>query len=509
MAHSIQSLEPLKPKTGQVTAKGGAVFMVDLDVWKIRGETDTVSIDFTQFSSLNQELVSSLKSTLAWFAEKYSTAHLQNIYTRMRHFDRHLESTQSTAIKRITVESVINYKASLDEATAYYLATLKLLLTKWYRLGYPGIDADVIALFKEVRIPGNSKGVAVLTMDPVTGPFTSIELEAIQSATNTAYANGVMTEPTFLLTWLFMALGQRPSQYAALKVCDIVATPLADGTFSYVLNMPRAKKRNAGHRATLKQRDLIPQIGKPLLDYARRVTLSFQGVLEVPSQAPMFPQMRHTHTTGSFAYHQTGARIGQILTAAIEALSVSSERTGEVLNISPVRFRRTFATRAAQQGHGELVIAELLDHTDTQNVGVYVASVPEIAARIDKATAMQLAPLAQAFQGMLIDGESQATRGSDPSSRIVDLRIDKSRPMGSCGQFSFCGFNAPIACYSCKSFQPWLDGPHEAVLEMLLERRERLLKNADQTIAAINDRTILAVAEVIELCQVARMRDDR
>jgi hypothetical protein len=146
----------------------------------------------------------------------------------------------------------------------------------------------------------------------------------------------------------------------------------------------------------------------------------------------------------------------------------------------------------------------MLDHSDTQNVGVYVASVPEIAERIDRAIAMELAPLAQAFKGALIADESEATRRGDPASRILDPRIDRSmKPMGSCGQNSFCGFNAPIACYTCKNFEPWLDGPHEAVLEHLLEKREQLLVTTDKRMAAINDRTILAVAEVIQLCRDA------
>jgi hypothetical protein len=181
-----------------------------------------------------------------------------------------------------------------------------------------------------------------------------------------------------------------------------------------------------------------------------------------------------------------------------------SERTGERVNITPLRFRRTLATRAAEEGHGPLVIARLLDHADTQNVGVYSASSPAIIERIDRAVAMQMAPIAQAFAGVLIQDESQASRGSDPSSRIIDLRIDRGgKTMGSCGQHGFCGFNAPIACYTCRNFEPWLDGPHDAVLGHLIAKREGLLKTSDKRIAALNDRTILAVAQVIRLCETA------
>ncbi len=508
----MTSTAPSRPKdfalpnyrTGFVTAKSKDVFDSDADVWKFRSEVRALSLAFTQFSLLSDEMLSALKSTMVWFAENHSPGYLQNLHGRMLHFVRSMAATKGATGARITSAAVINYKGSLDETTEYYLGVVKVFLLKWSRLGYPGVDADAIALLKGLRIKGNAKGVAVATMDPVMGPFTGIELEAIQAALNNAYSQARITEAEYLLAWLFMALGQRPSQYAALKVRDLTTVTLADGTVTHFIQVPRAKKRNAGLRSSSKSRELVPQIGVLVWAYAQKVALQFVGVLDDPSNAPLFPQIRSTCLTGPFAYHQTGAQLGKGLAESLEALSVMSERTGELLNITPVRFRRTFGTRAAQQGHGELVIAELLDHSDTQNVGVYVASVPEIAARIDKAIAMELAPLAQAFQGMLIADESQATRGADASSRIVDLRIDKSTPMGSCGQHSFCGFNAPIACYTCKSFQPWLDGPHEAVLDKLLERRERLLSTTGSTMASINDRAILAVAEVIQLCNEFR-----
>jgi len=155
------------------------------------------------------------------------------------------------------------------------------------------------------------------------------------------------------------------------------------------------------------------------------------------------------------------------------------------------------------EGHGELVIAELLDHSDTQNVGVYIEARPEIVERIDKAIAFRLAPMAQAFSGVLIENESHATRHADPTSRICDPRFDPTmRPIGSCGNYGFCGFLAPIACYTCVNFEPWVDGPHQAVLEHLVDERDRLSKDADARIAAVNDRTIIAVAEVVRRCEV-------
>lgn len=77
--------------------------------------------------------------------------------------------------------------------------------------------------------------------------------------------------------------------------------------------------------------------------------------------------------------------------------------------------------------------------------------------------------------------------------------------MATCGQYGFCGANAPIPCYTCNHFQPWLDGPHEEVLADLLAERDQVFKlTGDSVMAAVNDRSILAVVNVIQRCEARR-----
>jgi integrase len=448
----------------------------------------------------------SLKRVLLWYAENASAFHLKNMHSQFLWFARFLASSKKTVTEQITSTDVLNYKASLTANTAWYLHSLSGFITKWYRLRIPGVADDAVELLHELRLKGNSCGVAVLTMDPVRGPFTNIEQEAIQVALEESFANGGIDESMFLLACILTALGQRPIQYAALKVCDVTKTTTKAGDAQYTLKVPRAKQRHARHaREQFKERPLIHQIGEPLYAYAQQIRSAFVGVLDDPDQAPLFPavsQEGRKAAPAGYEYHDTAANLSSRLSAVLIGLDVLSERTGKPLNITPIRFRRTFGTRAAQEGHGELVIAELLDHSDTRSVGVYVAAIPEIAERIDRAVAMQLAPLARAFSGVLIEDESQATRAGDPSSRIIDFRTDQKAPMGSCGQHSSCSFHAPIACYTCKHFEPWLDGPHDTLLTRLIAERDRLMASTDKRIAAINDRTILGVAEVVQQCQV-------
>jgi len=119
----------------------------------------------------------------------------------------------------------------------------------------------------------------------------------------------------------------------------------------------------------------------------------------------------------------------------------------------------------------------------------------------NQAVGHYLAPYAQAFAGVLVDSEADAKRGNDLNSRI---KVD-GKGLGSCGSYGFCGANVPIPCYTCMHFQPWLDGPHEIAYEELISERERLLElTGDKQIAAVNDRSILAVADVIQRCAIRR-----
>jgi hypothetical protein len=92
------------------------------------------------------------------------------------------------------------------------------------------VTTDAAALLKQLRTQGNQKGEAVLTHDPIHGPFTDVELESLQSSLDKAYVAGEVDIEGYLLAYLFMLLGQRPVQYAALKVRDVGVAYAKDGT---------------------------------------------------------------------------------------------------------------------------------------------------------------------------------------------------------------------------------------------------------------------------------------
>ena len=186
----------------------------------------------------------------------------------------------------------------------------------------------------------------------------------------------------------------------------------------------------------------------------------------------------------------------------IKVANIYSERTGELLKMTSRRFRYTTGTRAAREGFGVMIIAELLDHSDTQNAHVYVENIPEYAARINEKMSHLLAPYAKAFQGQIVDSEADAIRGNDKNSRI---KLNPHENLGTCGSYDFCGSKVPVPCYTCNHFQPWLDAPHQKALYELMAERDRIANiTVDLAIASVNDRIIIAVTEVIQRCDARR-----
>ena len=508
---SRSSERPILPLL--VKTLSGATFDPSSKRWAFHDGLYAISINFKRLARCATEnLVNALKFPLIWYAENTEGRSMAAEFFRISAILESAAAAYGRKVDVIDAALLINYRASLASDEEWRLGAVSAFLKKWHSLEVPGVTDDAARFLKSIRLKGNRKGAAVLTMDPLEGPLTDVERSAIQTALNDTFAAGKIPLDDYLLVWLCLLLGQRNIQYAMLKVCDLREIEKNDGTHEYVLRVPRVKQESAeARREQFTERVITPIIGKLLRTHANTVRAHYEDNADFPdgaSQAPLFPQRGTTRMDRlNFLHHTSPGEIGRKVRSVCKTLRVYSERTGEPIKITSKRLRHTVATSAAREGHGELIIAELLDHSDTQNVGVYVKATPEIVERIDRAIAIRMAPLAHAFAGTIIRNEAEAIRGDDPTSRIVDPRFDeKMKPMGNCGRNGSCGFLVPISCYTCKSFQAWIEGPHEAVLAYLISERERLMTETDERIATVNDRTILAVAEVVR--QVREMRGE-
>lgn len=216
------------------------------------------------------------------------------MFYRARHLFGFVAETSKAPLVAISSVDLLNYRSHIGPDNEWYLGTVSGFLKRWRLLGYTGVTSDADMLLDQIRLKGNPKGVDVATLDPVNGPFTALELEALQTALNAAYAQRDVGMEAYVLCWLLMMLGQRPTQYAALKVRDVVVVHEKDGSTTYSLRMPRAKRRDSDARGEFRDRVLTPEIGALVARHAHEVQTRFAGLLEAPWTPRCFPERKWT-----------------------------------------------------------------------------------------------------------------------------------------------------------------------------------------------------------------------
>ncbi|AOG09671.1 site-specific integrase [Agrobacterium sp. RAC06] len=490
-------LGDLPPLPDGVTTRDGMVFDPRHDHWPLGGLSHTRILRFDELDRLSPGIIQRLKWLLIiQFGEK-SFSYGDNLFSNFLWFYRSVLSMLNSPLERIELSHILSYKTMLNDTTEWKLGVLRIALTDMSRLGFGIASDEVLEYLASATIRGNIKGTSIRTRDPRKGAFSDPELLTIQSALNEAYAHGEINPYNFALVWLFLAFGCRPIQIAAMKEKDLLVSETSEGK-AYALRIPRAKQTGSGHRDVLKARYCSKQIGALLERVIENNALKREMLHLELGEAPLFIGRKKGRLSG-LAYHRTSSSIGSSIDYTIERISG--------LKGNSRRFRITLAQRAVDDGKDKWSVAELLDHSDTQNVEVYFEASPAMVLRLDRHLAMELAPIAQAFAGVVVESEEEARRGGDRTSRIYDRTLvdNITDPLGTCGQMSFCGLAAPYACYTCRHFQPWIDGPHEAFMAAMIADRKRQEDDAiSPKIFTIRDRSILAAAEVIQLCSAER-----
>lgn len=487
----------LPPLPDSVTTRDGIVFDPRRDQWSLKGLTRTHILKFNQLDRLSIGVVQRLKWLLIVQFREKSFAHGDNLFNNFYWFYRSVLSTLNSSCERIELSHILSYKALLNDDTEWKLGVLRIALVDMSKLGFGIASDEVLDYLDSATIRGNIKGTSIRTRDSTKGAFNDTELLTIQSALNDAYASGKIELDTFALVWLLLAYGCRPIQIAAMKEKDLLVSENGEGK-AYALRIPRAKQTGCGHRDVFKTRYCSKQIGALLERVISNNALKRQKLQIELGEAPLFFARKEGGLSG-LAFHRTSQSIGNSIENAIERIST--------VKGNPKRFRITLGQRAVDDGKDKWSVAELLDHSDTQNVEVYFEASPAMVLRLDRHLAMELAPIAQAFAGVVVETEEEARRGGDRTSRIYDRTLvdNVTDPLGTCGQMSFCGLAAPFACYTCRHFQPWIDGPHEAFMAaMIADRKRQEDDGISPKIFTIRDRAILAAAEVIQLCAAGR-----
>lgn len=375
---------------------------------------------------------------------------------------------------------------------------------------FPFFESEVLDKIEEVKIGGNEKGQAVRSADPEKGPLSASEVAELAVALRASYLEKKLPIDQQAAIWLALAFGANAGQYALMRENDISPEYLDGQLITTVVSVPRHKKRHAYARSEFAQRKANRFVGRVLqeLIHANEVKHPRNGSNEPRPlfwrNAPRNDGVGHEE----WEWHLTSTQFSDLLNSAIDNLCLNS-RTGRPLKISVRRLRYTLASRMVAAGASPYALAAALDHSDLQNVGVYFDVRSDIVEHLDKAMAMALADRAAKF-AQIVDREEDAINGGRPGSRryVSDRKQNLHEPIGTCGHTSFCNVVAPYACYTCPKFQAWMDGPHELVLDKLIESRTaREQMGLDPRFVGVEDQLIVHVADVIK--RIAETKAER
>lgn len=379
-----------------------------------------------------------------------------------------------------------------------------------------GFSTGYARQLASMTIPGCSKGEAVRSLDSHKGPLDrSVELPLIINALkiDKSMEYRHLQEKTALA--LSIALGRNPSNLAYLRESDLSKlTPFNEDDPTYILKVPRIKKRNLNPRDDYQEEYLDPFYGRiieQLIKANNAIKLTFDGVkYNSPDQRPLF-----INQAGNFSainaylagevFNMTSAQISRLLKSFVSRHNIISPITQKPLQVSARRFRYTLATSLATEGISSKELARILDHSNTQNVMVYYDTRNSVVAHLDRALSKQFSKYVKLFQGKLVKDKFEAINGDREDKQL--FFIDENQPsqptdIGVCGLTSICHLDPPFSCYLCPKFQPYKSADHEHVLERLLESREQRFEKYENARLGIQlDDVIIAVTNVINICQ--------
>lgn len=490
-------------------SKDGYSFSIHDDKWMLNKD---IIISFqSEILALDEKVLMGFRQTLATYAEELSAAHTQNMYLRMQNLVR---DTGCIILDEIVL---LYWRASLGDEREWYLGSLRGFLISWYDYGYFGVSSDMVKLLESLTISGNRKGVAVANRCPYSGAFTENEVLAINEELINLWRENEISFVCYSYICLVQATARRSINLRQLKACDITKEhDTQTNKTNFYVNIPRAKQRGIGFRGAFKKIVITEDLYLILINLIITQTKKLSSIFEIiitdndKSLIPVFLDEEMAikfanqriemdkQLLNSDALHLSSKDLAvKFIKSFTKKQKAISERTGDIIHISARRFRHTRGTNLGRKGIGARIIAEALDHSDSQNVKVYSENTADTVEYIDKAVGSQLAPFANAFMGRIIENLSDGERGDDPTAKIPN---DENEAIGACGTNDFC-VNGYEACYLCRKFRPLQDAPHEKVLESLyLEKEERFKKTGSEQYASTKDRLILAVEFVVQKC---------
>lgn len=203
-------------------------------------------------------------------------------------------------------------------------------------------------------------------------------------------------------------------------------------------------------------------------------------------------------------YNELSSKFNEIINSGLCRWGASQD-----IRFTTYDFRHNVGHTLAMQGASAEEIAFVLGHNNTMVARHYISATPEIAKR--KQLALGGNEFYQQMVGMIMTGEIVNADRWTKKEVIGEVGSKLCTGIGGCAADS-CKYHPVHSCYSCKDYNPFLDGRHADVLDALREQASEVISASDAAgqIAenpAIHmlEGTIAQVKAVISRCELERI----
>ncbi|PTR06940.1 hypothetical protein C8J28_1451 [Cereibacter azotoformans] len=203
-------------------------------------------------------------------------------------------------------------------------------------------------------------------------------------------------------------------------------------------------------------------------------------------------------TTPGLDQHQDRHAIQKPFEKIFARLAVVSPLTGRVMVVNAQRERHTVLTGLAMNGCNALEIAANAGHSSPESCQAYVDAGIDHFQRMERLVGEAFIPIADRFLGKVVREAKDRKAQQDPDAVLRDTNLTG---VGSCeigGCRAVEAGVAPVACYTCRKFRAWAEGPHEALLVNLLARQSEFIEAGHSEVAETRTATIVAITDLLE-----------
>ena len=258
-----------------ITSREGHPVDTSTDIWHLPyAHANSMSINFAKIddSGIRWATKRYLQDKLEFTSTHAAYSSFQDVLREVFRYQSDFEFRGNMNHEVLKEKLIKIFEKALSEARKKHRLWAMYRSIQWYvwcAENYPEIGfCPAYALeLDAIQVPGNPKGEAVRMEDVDRGPLhRSLELplliKAMRKDSSTKFAH--LQEKAALA--LSIALGRNPANLTYLKEKDLVnLTPDSDEP-TWVINMPRIKKRQLNPRDDMLQEYLDPEFASYLLE---------------------------------------------------------------------------------------------------------------------------------------------------------------------------------------------------------------------------------------------------